>query len=341
MDCKFTVLYSFLITGGSLYTLLALTVDRYFFIMKPLHYPLIMTPTRTWLLLLLVTCLAVLTTVLASFAFKLPQEDPHGEICTTTHIFKSWAQIYVFIQFYLFMITVVVIYVSMFVKFRESKKRLEELKKLHEEDYSRSKVSFHENIGIFRKHSKCDVPGICEKQIQTLQIKSLENDNSRCMKKSIQLRKRRSSSVLKSLTTLASHVRAVKYILVLVFVLLLTWTPWFSYVLYENIAHLTEEDLEKPDSVVNTSKIFECLNKVLQDKSCNMTIQVGNENYPQDIIKKILHLDEANIMSILLSMFLSSVNSLANPVLYAFWYPDFRKYLKLLIPFWSKHKHKP
>ena len=228
----------------------------------------------------------------------------------------------------------------MFVKFRESRKRLEELKKLHEEDYSRSKVSFHQNVGIFRKHFKCDVPGICVNQIQTLQVKSLENDNSYCMKKSIHLRKRRSSSVLKSLTALSSHVRAAKYILVLVFVLLLTWTPWFSYVLYENIAHLSEEDSEIPESAVNTSIIFECLNKVLQDKPCNVTVQVGNENAPQVIIKKILHLDEANIMSILLSMFLSSVNSLANPVLYGFWYSEFTKYLKLLIAFWSKHKYK-
>ena len=35
-------------------SLFALTIDRYIFIKRPLHYPLIMTPTKTWIMVLAV-----------------------------------------------------------------------------------------------------------------------------------------------------------------------------------------------------------------------------------------------------------------------------------------------
>ena len=41
------------------------------------------------------------------------------------------------------------------------------------------------------------------------------------------------------------------------------------------------------------------------------------------------------IMSNILGNYISILNSLANPVLYALWYPDFRKYA-LLVPAWIK-----
>ena len=51
--------------GGSLYILGALTVDRYFFIKNPLHYPMIMTPARTLMLILLALSLSLAQAILS------------------------------------------------------------------------------------------------------------------------------------------------------------------------------------------------------------------------------------------------------------------------------------
>ena len=44
-------------------------------------------------------------------------------------------------------------------------------------------------------------------------------------------------------------------------------------------------------------------------------------------------------MSNILGNYVSMLNSLANPLLYALWYPDFRKYA-LLVPDWIKKAFK-
>ena len=53
------------------FTLMALTIDRYIFITKPLHYPVIMTQTKTWVMMLCTLALATFVSTLAVFVFKV------------------------------------------------------------------------------------------------------------------------------------------------------------------------------------------------------------------------------------------------------------------------------
>ena len=52
-------------------SILALTFDRYVFIKRPLHYPLIITPARTWMMVLLVITGAVVNGVGAGLSFQV------------------------------------------------------------------------------------------------------------------------------------------------------------------------------------------------------------------------------------------------------------------------------
>ena len=270
--------------------------------------------------------------------FKFPAEDPCGQVCGTTHVFESWFQYYLFLTFSVFLITVMIIYKKIFVKFRVSKRKLMALQKLNEEDYSRTRIKFYQKFTFFRKKCKSDIPGLGLENIQTLQVSSVTNDhtNTFTFKDSLKLRKRRSSSILKSIVILASHVRAARYIFLIVAALFLTWTPYFSYVFYENILKLTQDTVWIGETELNITTILECLNNVSQEKLCNVTISVKNEIKTKHIIKNMIQFYKGNIMSIILSMFLSAVNSMANPILYAFWYPEFRQYLLILIPIWRR-----
>ena len=156
---------------------------------------------------------------------------------------------------------------------------------------------------------------------------------------SIRQRKRRSSSVLKSLRVLTSHVRAATYILVLVTTLFITWGPSVVYYLYESISNMAQKDNVQPNSDVNMTMILTCLNIVLQNEECNMNMQI--ENHPgydiSETIRNILHLKEATILGELLGWYSVLIYAMVNPVIYAFWYSDFRNYL-VRIPHWLKSK---
>ena len=52
-------------------SLFALTIDRYIFIKRPLHYPLIMTPTQTWIMVLAVFLAAFVNALVAGLGFQV------------------------------------------------------------------------------------------------------------------------------------------------------------------------------------------------------------------------------------------------------------------------------
>eukprot|EP00092_Neocalanus_flemingeri_P100555 GFUD01128454.1.p1 GENE.GFUD01128454.1~~GFUD01128454.1.p1 ORF type:complete len:108 (+),score=9.36 GFUD01128454.1:239-562(+) len=68
-----------------------------------------------------------------------------------------------------------------------------------------------------------------------------------------------------------------------------------------------------------------CLKAVFQNQICDMDIQ--NQINTKFYIKSIVDSEETKTIDRLLGVHLSLLNSLANPVLYAFWYPVFRTYV--------------
>ena len=83
-------------------------------------------------------------------------------------------------------------------------------------------------------------------------------------------RKRRSSSVVKSLSILVSHVRAATYVLVIVSIYLATWTPFFAFSVYKSLTRIsmpTEIDGYVTDSTaLNVTFLKSCLADALSDK---------------------------------------------------------------------------
>ena len=71
---------------------------------------------------------------------------------------------------------------------------------------------FYRNYGIFRK----EIPELLSDGIQTLEVRKLENTRRKNPDVEYSIKpKRRSSSVMKSLVVLTSHVRAATYVLII------------------------------------------------------------------------------------------------------------------------------
>ena len=74
----------------------------------------------------------------------------------------------------------------------------------------------------------------------------------------------------------------------------------------------------------NLTQLKTCLAFALQEQTCEMEV---NEMIELDvIIKHIFEPEQTKTIIRMLGLYLALMNSLANPVLYAFWYPEFRKY---------------
>ena len=116
-----------------------------------------------------------------------------------------------------------------------------------------------------------------------------------------------------------------------------TWTPFFAFSVYKSLTRIslpTEIDGYISDSTaLNVTFLKSCLADALSDK--NTYIHAEDINDVNSFTKLILQSLEMKILSNILGNYVSLLNSLANPILYALWYPDFRKYA-LLVPYWIK-----
>lgn len=340
-DCTTSALVANFMQFASLYILGALTVDRYIFIKRPLHYPMIMTPCRTWLLILASLLAALIQAILSASTIELPPEYESGQFCTWVHCFPGWLQILMALTFIILLIMVIVVYSVMLNKFRQSRKKLEALKKANEEeDFTKSNLKFQRGRGIFKQKCKADLPGMPDEKLQMIKIKKdIEDGKEKTFTQECEQRKRRPSSVVRAMNVLVSHVRAATYILALVVTLLVTWTPFFLWSVYESIRDYAVLTPIHPNSTLNGTMIFSCVQTSLRNKKCNMEIGIENEfrfEY-EDRIKYYSHIEESIIIEYILGVFMTLFNSMLNPVLYAFWYNDFRTYI-MQIPEWFKPK---
>ena len=145
----------------------------------------------------------------------------------------------------------------------------------------------------------------------------------------------------KKISFLVSHLKAAVYIILLVVTVIVTFVPVNLYTLYESIAILLNNELLETYENVNGTMAYKCLNEILQNKVCDSDIEIDHNNQDgwKEIIRRIFHVEESILIDFIIGDCLALLNSMLNPVFYAFWYPDFRNYLAQ-ISAWFKRKEK-
>ena len=97
--------------------------------------------------------------------------------------------------------------------------------------------------------------------------------------------KRRSSSILRGLNVLVSHVRAATYVLVIVTVYLVTWMPFFIFCIHKsffsNESIVTMKNFETFGE--NLTQLKTCLTFALQDQRCEIEV---NEMLDMNVVIK-------------------------------------------------------
>ena len=222
---------------------------------------------------------------------------------------------------------VIFVYAAMVIKFRQCRKRLEALQKMtHKDSFEMQGIKFQQQFWIIPKSLRNnEIPGLVPKTVTLVGYKdNVTAFGNEKVEKSMQ---RRSSSVVKRFSILVSHARAVTYVFVIVSVYLATWTPFFVFCLYKSITRMHIETDTEQDGL-DLTLLKDCLEGALQNQ--NTTMEINSKAKLEEFTKLIFQSLEMKIFSNIFGNYVPMLNSLANPVLYGLWYPDFRNYARLI-----------
>ena len=139
------------------------------------------------------------------------------------------------------MVLVLSVYIIIWTKFRKIKKQLENMKKVNEETYEPSTVTFTQNFGIHTKKINETVPKLNTGEIKILSIKLKAHpdySDQVCftVEQDQDCRRKRRFSVVTSLYKIGRDLKSVSYILVIVGLYVLTWLPLFTFYLHEGFS---------------------------------------------------------------------------------------------------------
>ena len=143
--------------------------------------------------------------------------------------------------------------------------------------------------------------------------------------------------VVKNISIIVYNARSASYVLVIVTVYLIVWTPFFavcSFKTMDSFFYENEHEQLLEMSHVDIKLLKRCLKLVFTDQlGCELNIK--NVIHTNMFIRSIQVSEEMKTIFRLFGVYFSMLNSVANPVLYAFWYPVFRKYVCEIVNYCS------
>ena len=128
---------------------------------------------------------------------------------------------------------------------------------------------------------------------------------------------RKSSSVVKGLNILVSHIRAVKYVLAIVNVCFLTSGPLFAYIVHRG--YTPSPPLSIPqhnlgDSELLIKNIKRCLDLIMNHKSECDYVYKDLIQY-QNLVELTFDSEKSRMIFRIIALYLGMLNSTANPIL--------------------------
>jgi len=297
-----------------------------------------MTPFRVWLAILTGFFGAFILGFLAKVAIRTPSYHVPMQMPTWIHFFPAWYQIFIAVVYCIIWIALLLFYSRVLKKSWQTQQRLKEFEKSSTGTYfacfnlkiQRRKGMIMKTLNIHRPEPVALVSMITENGDE---FKSLEHENEQVEKIS------QKGSIVKKVTKFLSQTRAALYVLILTLTLWLTMAPFGFFFLKDMIYHIGRKDsLKLPNSTLNNTIL--CVQKLVLDQYCALNDDIHDDNLVdfQEDLQIILHNEETVYIEYITGVLLPLFNSMLNPILYALWYSEFRKYFSKFIKLFGRRE---
>jgi len=196
---------------------------------------------------------------------------------------------------------------------------------------SRTGIEFHQiRFGCLK--SKVSARRDDKEMVEIVACKAAEGDTENHGKK-VQRQISQESrtgggSMLRGMVNLAKFIKAAKYVLILLFVFTVCWFPMTVILYYDFLTHATEDFYSRcstpmlaTPSLSDVWTTQDCVLDLLRQEvfSCDIP-----ELHQCQLVTDAVHTFKQDNLQ-LVALMVGATNSLINPVIYGFWYPDFRR----------------
>lgn len=303
---------------SSLGSVLLLTIDRYLFITKPLKYNTVMTLPRAGILVIVSIGAALIGAMIYSFSVSLPWDD----VCTFTHVLPLGMVIFWNVFFFVTWFAMHGMYIVILAIALRHKREMEKIKTRYSRDNSVASLQTVVSVPI----------ALGENRLKTTSTQHFS-----------------STSLFKDNARIKNTMKTIRYVVIILFIYSLVELPCVSVAIDDIISHVSRsfnteimvgyrecKHSHNESMVIGLNQtwvhtrvtLLHCYHRFMAgQESCVLVTPMPLEEAPicQMLAETshALHLTKVFTMSLLGWI----LNALADPIVYAFWYPVFRRNL--------------
>jgi len=341
---------------NSVLSSVVITVDRYVYISYSVRYPGIVTNTKITIALILAWVVPAIYAVTSAMTYRNV-----GDLeCIVGHHVPSTFIVFILTFIMTIWIIFYLLYGLILIKFYRQKAKLEsaqarwggsgrciQLEYVVERSKktegqaageAKSGIEFHQirfgclKSKVVRGKDENEMVEIIackatDRMIENAETK--ENSRNQGIERQLSQESRTGDrSMLRGMVNIAKFIKAAKYVLILLFVFTVCWLPWTVILYYDFLTHATKDFYSRCST---TSPATPSLSDVWKTQDCVLDLlrqEVSSCLIPPlhqcQLITDAVHTFKQDNLQ-LLALLIGATNSLINPVIYGFWYPDFRR----------------
>lgn len=319
---------------NSLFSTILITMDRYVYITKCMKYPVLVTKERVILSIALSWTLSLVISSMPLLIRCKSDSRMYDGRCIYNHVVPTYFAAFIATMILTILFLVYVLYFNILVKYYKKRNRLLEARK--RTGTVRMTSAFHEAASSKR----CSVSSlVATTNMGPATVGIDHHGTSNSLLRDVKFGSKSSKDkflVVKKLGKVADFIHAIHYVIFLILAFTLAWLPYLIVLSTDIVADWKRDylrdcgldsDSVRDFSVSNlnySTQVHQHLQEAAMEDLLALVCDKGiDESHVCGLVHLALHSQRQNLMQ-KTAVIIGVLHSIVNPIIYAFWYPQFR-----------------